>query len=50
MYKKILVPLDGSELAEKVLPYAIQLTARFQAETILLHIFAPGQSQPFGYE
>ena len=26
MYKKILVPLDGSELAEKVLPYAIQLT------------------------
>ena len=36
MYKKILVPLDGSELAEKVLPYAIQFTARFQAETVLL--------------
>ena len=48
MYKKILVPLDGSELAEKVLPYAIQLTARFQAETILLHIFASGESQPLG--
>jgi nucleotide-binding universal stress UspA family protein len=48
MYKKILVPLDGSELAEKVLPYAIQLTARFQAETILLHVFAAGEPQPLG--
>ena len=48
MYKKILVPLDGSELAEKVLPYAIQLTARFQAETVLLHVFAAGESQSSG--
>ena len=47
MYKKILVPLDGSELAEKVLPYAIQLTSRFQAETILLHVFGAGESQSF---
>ena len=46
MYKKILVPLDGSELAEKVLPYAIQLTSRFQAETVLLHVYAVGESQP----
>jgi nucleotide-binding universal stress UspA family protein len=48
MYKKILVPLDGSELAEKVLPYAIQLTSRFQAETVLLHVYAVGESQPLG--
>ena len=48
MYKKILVPLDGSELAEKVLPYAIQLTARFQTETVLLHVFAAGESQSSG--
>ena len=48
MYKKILVPLDGSELAEKVLPYAIQLTARFQAETVLLHVFAAGEPQSLG--
>ena len=48
MYKKILVPLDGSELAEKVLPYVIQLTSRFQAETVLLHVYAAGESQPLG--
>ena len=48
MYKKILVPLDGSELAEKVLPYAIQLTARFRAEAVLLHVFAAGESQSLG--
>ena len=48
MYKKILVPLDGSELAEKVLPYAIQLTARFQTETVLLHVVAAGESQSSG--
>ena len=48
MNKKILVPLDGSELAEKVLPYAIQLTSRFQAETVLLHVFAAGESQSLG--
>jgi nucleotide-binding universal stress UspA family protein len=48
MYKKILVPLDGSELAEKVLPYAIQLTSRFQAETVLLHVFVAGESQSSG--
>ena len=48
MYKKIMVPLDGSELAEKVLPYAIQLTARFQTETVLLHVVAAGESQSSG--
>ena len=48
MYKKILVPLDGSQLAEKVLPYATQLTSRFQAETVLLHVFAAGESQSTG--
>jgi nucleotide-binding universal stress UspA family protein len=48
MNKKILVPLDGSELAEKVLPYVIQLTARFQAETVLLHISAAGESESTG--
>ena len=48
MYKKILVPLDGSQLAEKVLPYAIQLTSRFQAETVLLHVFGAGEPQSKG--
>ncbi len=32
MYKKILVPLDGSELAEVALPYAEELAKRLDAE------------------
>ena len=43
MYRKILVPLDGSELAEVPLNYAIELSAKCQAELILLHVFGPGQ-------
>jgi len=36
MYKKILVPLDGSELAEKALDHAEKLAEAFDAEVILL--------------
>ena len=43
MYRKILVPLDGSELAEVPLNYAIELSAKCQAELILLYVFGPGQ-------
>jgi len=35
MYKKILVCLDGSELAEKVLPYAEEQAERFNSELVL---------------
>ncbi len=35
MYKKILVPLDGSELAEKVLPHATALAKGAGAEVTL---------------
>ncbi len=35
MYKKILVPLDGSELAEKVLPHAAALAKGTGAEVTL---------------
>ncbi len=38
MYKKILVPLDGSELAEVALPYAEELAGRLGSEVILLHV------------
>jgi len=38
MYKKILVPLDGSELAEKALDHAEKLGATFDAEVILLQV------------
>ena len=35
MYKKILVPLDGSELAETVLPHAVALARATGAEVAL---------------
>ena len=38
MFKKLLVPLDRSELAEKALPYALSLAKTYQAELILLVI------------
>lgn len=36
MFKKILVPLDGSELAAKVLPHVEDLAKALQAEVTLL--------------
>lgn len=38
MYKKILVPLDGSELAEKVLPHAVAFAKDSRAEVTLLTV------------
>jgi len=38
MYKKILVPLDGSPLAEAVLPHAEALAKSEQAEIIILRV------------
>ncbi len=36
MIKKIVVPLDGSELAEGILPYVKEIASRTQAEMVLL--------------
>lgn len=41
MYRRMLVPLDGSELAEVVFPYAKELAGRLGIKVILLHISAP---------
>jgi nucleotide-binding universal stress UspA family protein len=38
MFKKILVPLDGSELAAKILPQVVEMAKCFQAEVTLLHV------------
>jgi len=38
MYSKILVPLDGSSLAERALPYAIKLTHSLKAQLRLLRV------------
>jgi len=41
MYKRILIPLDGSPLAEQALPHAIAHARHFQAELILLRVLVP---------
>ena len=46
MHKRILIPLDGSALAEQALPYAIAQAQRFEAELVLLRVLAPLPSAP----
>ena len=41
MYKKILVPLDGSPLAEAILPHAEALAKSEGAEIVLLRVSQP---------
>ena len=41
MYEKILVPLDGSDLGELILPYIEELGKKFGSELILLHVCPP---------
>lgn len=41
MYKRVLVPLDGSELAEVVFSYATELAARLELDLVLLHVVDP---------
>ena len=38
MYKKVLVPLDTSELSEMALPYAEELAVKLGSELVLLHV------------
>lgn len=41
MYARVLVPLDGSELAEQVLPYVRLIAKAFQSEVTLVRIVGP---------
>jgi nucleotide-binding universal stress UspA family protein len=41
MYERILVPLDGSELAEAILPFAEQVAGPLDTEVILLRVIEP---------
>jgi nucleotide-binding universal stress UspA family protein len=45
MFKKILVPLDGSELATSILPQVAELAKKFQAEVTLLHVYPAAEVQ-----
>ncbi len=42
MFERILVPLDGSLLAECVLPHTIAVAAAYDAEVVLLHVVEGG--------
>lgn len=41
MYKRIIVPLDGSALAEHALAHATAQAQRFEAEMVLLKVLEP---------
>jgi len=45
MYERILVPLDGSKLAEQVFPYVAELARAFDSEIILIEVCEPDESE-----
>jgi nucleotide-binding universal stress UspA family protein len=45
MWQKILVPLDGSDLAELALPYAEELAIAFNSEVVLVHVSESVESE-----
>jgi nucleotide-binding universal stress UspA family protein len=45
MWKRILVPLDGSNLAELALAYAEELAMAFNSELVLLYVSEPKEEQ-----
>ncbi|MBE9501659.1 MAG: universal stress protein [Chloroflexi bacterium] len=45
MYKKMLVPVDGSELAEAVIPYSKELAGRLDLDLVFLHVYGPAESE-----
>jgi nucleotide-binding universal stress UspA family protein len=51
MYKRILVPLDGSKRAESILPHVEGLARCLDAEVILLRVFTTdfGQVDDYGH-
>ncbi len=41
MFERIVVPLDGSRLSAKAIPYAGEIGKRFEAEVILVRVLSP---------
>ena len=41
MYKRMLVPLDGSRLAEGILPFIIQIAGPLDLEVVLVRVAQP---------
>jgi nucleotide-binding universal stress UspA family protein len=45
MYSKILIPLDGSLLAEQVYPHVIEIARKFSSEINLVSVCEPGETE-----
>jgi nucleotide-binding universal stress UspA family protein len=45
VYRRMLVPLDGSKLAEETIPYARELAVRLDLDLDFLHVSDPVESQ-----
>jgi nucleotide-binding universal stress UspA family protein len=43
LFRKILVPLDGSKISEAVLPYVKEIAAQIKSEIVLLRVLEQGQ-------
>ena len=41
MFERIIVPLDGSRLSAQAIPYASEISKRFDAEVILVRVLSP---------
>ncbi len=48
MFERILVPLDGSRLSARALPYAAEIGQRFRGEVILIRVVPPSPLNPIG--
>ena len=45
MFERILVPLDGSKLAEQVFPHVVELATPFDSEVVLVGVCEPEESE-----
>jgi nucleotide-binding universal stress UspA family protein len=50
MYKKILVPMDGSERAERILPYVEDMAATRDSTIILIQVVEPAATMVTPYD
>jgi nucleotide-binding universal stress UspA family protein len=48
MFKKILVPLDGSKIAAKIFPHIVELAKTFKAKVTLMHVCYSGVGMDVG--
>jgi nucleotide-binding universal stress UspA family protein len=48
VFKRILVPMDGSETSLGIIAYATALAREFKSEVIVLHVTEPGYRSPAG--